>query len=118
MPCLQQVVDLQNDPAFKDLDVQFLSIAVDPPDAWRDEAQSLGITAPLLSDEDNTVASRYDVMRWKMPSGEPGHTFVLVDEEGKVAWVGDYGAPEHGGRMYVEPSEIVKEISDRLDRPS
>jgi hypothetical protein len=37
-----------------------------------------------------------------------------VDAQGNVAWVGDYGAPEHGGLMYVEPSEIVAEVSDRL----
>lgn len=114
MPCVQQVVDLQDDQAFEGLGVQLLNIAVDPPDAWRDEAQSLGITAPLLSDRGNKVADRYGVMRWKMPSNEPGHTFVLVDAQGRVAWVGDYGAPEHGGLMYVDPSVIVREVSDRL----
>jgi peroxiredoxin len=114
MPCLQQVVDLQNDPAFKDLGVKFLSIAGDPPGAWRDEAQSLGITAELLSDEGNKVASRYGVMRWKMPSNEPGHTFVLVEPDGTVGWIRDYGAPDHGGLMYVPPEDLVPQISAAL----
>ena len=114
MPCMQQVVDLQSDPSFDDLDVVLLSVAVDPPEDWQSETEGHGIETPLLSDVGNQVATRYGVMQWKMPSDEPGHTFVLVDEQGKVAWVGDYGAPEHGGLMYVEPSELVPEISDRL----
>ncbi len=115
MPCMQQVVDLQDDPSFKELGVELISIAMDPPEAWQAETQGLGIETPLLSDIGNGVATRFGVMRWKMPSNEPGHTFVLVDEQGQVAWVGDYGAPEHGGLMYVEPSELVAEISDRLE---
>ena len=111
MPCLQQVVDLQDDPAFEDLGVQLLSVAVDPPDAWRDEAQSLGIITPLLSDEGNAVATRYGVMRWKMPSNEPGHTFVLVEPDGTVGWIRDYGAPENGGLMYVPPEDLVPQIA-------
>lgn len=114
MPCMQQVVDLQNDQAFEDLDVALLSVAVDPPDAWQTETQGLGIETPLLSDVGNRVATRYGVMRWKMPSNEPGHTFVLVDEQGKVAWILDYGAPENGGLMYVDPPELVDAMSRGL----
>jgi peroxiredoxin len=108
---MQQVVDLQNDQAFEDLDVALLSVAVDPPDAWQTETQGFGIETPLLSDVGNRVATRYGLMRWKMPSNEPGHTFVLVDEQGKVAWIRDYGAPENGGLMYVDPPELVDAMS-------
>ena len=116
MPCVQQVVDLQADPAFKRLGVQLLNIAVDPPDAWRGEAQSLGITAPLLSDEGNKVATRYGVMRWKMPSNEPGHTFVLIEPDGTVGWIRDYGAPDNGGLMYVPPADLVPKIAAAVTR--
>jgi peroxiredoxin len=111
---MQQVVDLQNDQAFEDLDVALLSVAVDPPDAWQTETQGFGIETPLLSDVGNRVATRYGLMRWKMPSNEPGHTFVLVDEQGKVAWIRDYGAPENGGLMYVDPPELVDAMSRGL----
>lgn len=110
---MQQVVDLQNSPEFQALSVELLSISPDPLDAWQSEASANGIRTPLLSDSGNRVANMYGVMRWQM-GGEPGHTFVLVDEEGVVSWVRDYGAPENGGLMYVEPELLVTEIARRL----
>lgn len=114
MPCMQQVVDLQEDPAFGRLNVTLLSIAIDPPQAWKSEGVPLGITTPMLSDIGAKVSTSYGVMQWMMPSGEPGHTFVLVDDQGKVLLIKDYGAPEHGGAMYVTPRDLVKIISGNL----
>lgn len=111
---MQQVVDLQEDSAFQDLNVALLSISPDSLDSWRSEADQLGITLPVLSDANNRVANAYRVMQWAMPTGEPGHTFVLVDKDGKVRWLQDYGAPEHGGLMYVVPGELVKEVRAQL----
>jgi peroxiredoxin len=112
---MQQVVDLQNSERFQALGVELLSLSPDRLDAWSNEASSLGIRSPLLSDSENRVAEAYGVMQWQMASGEPGHTFVLVDDQGRVAWVRDYGAPEHGGLMYVEPSELLPEIEKHLE---
>ncbi len=36
----------------------------------------------MLSDAGNHVATAYGVMRWKMPTDEPGHIFVLIDPAG------------------------------------
>src|SRR6266508_5379673 len=47
---MQQVVDLQNDSAFKNLGVELLAISPDPVAAWRKEGGSLGVTVPMLSD--------------------------------------------------------------------
>jgi peroxiredoxin len=113
---MQQVVDLQEDPEFQALDVEVLSFSPDPVNAWRDEGEAFGITTPTLSDPGNVVASRYGVMRWGMPSNEPGHTFVLIDDAGKVAWVKDYGAPEHVGLMYVPPDELATETDSVLSQ--
>jgi hypothetical protein len=58
------------------------------------------------------VAALYDVMQWQAATGE-SHTFVLVDEPRKIAWV-KYGAPERGGVMWVDPDELVAELEPHL----
>jgi peroxiredoxin len=111
---MQQVVDLQNSEGFQELGVELLSISPDSVEDWRAQSAEFGIEAPVLSDAENRVATRYGVMRWAMPTGEPGHTFVLVDADGRVRWVRDYGAAENGGLMYVSPKDLVPEIARPL----
>jgi peroxiredoxin len=110
---MQQVVDLQETKEFTSLDIELLSISPDPLDFWESEAKKYEISLPVLSDPGNDVADEYGVMRWAV-GAEPGHTFVLVDESGKVAWLRDYGAPENGGLMYVEPAELIAELKKRI----
>jgi peroxiredoxin len=112
---MEQVVDLQSDKGFQSLGVEVLSLSPDPLDFWRDEAQKLDIRTPVLSDKGNEVAQKYGVMRWAV-GAEPGHTFVLVDKAGNVAWVRDYGAPENGGLMYVPPDDLTQQVAKHLRR--
>jgi peroxiredoxin len=109
-------VDLQSDSRFQDASLEILSIAIDPPDAWAREARSQNIRLPLLSDPEGTVSQSYGVMRWAV-GAEPGHTFVLVDEQGRIRWLRDYGAAENGGLMYVEPMDIYRAISPFISGP-
>jgi peroxiredoxin len=111
---MQQVVDLQRDKAFEHLGVRLLAISPDPVSAWQQEGGSMGITVPTLSDPGNTVWMKYGTPGWMMATNEPGHTFFLVGPDGKIAWLRDYGAPEHGGAMYVEPDEIVSQVQQAL----
>lgn len=109
-------MDLQESTEFESLGVRLLSISPDHTDSWREVERTYGLETPLLSDVGNGIASRYGVMEWRVPrdaaieSAEPGHTFVLVDEAGRVAWIRDYGAQENGGLMYVPPADILREI--------
>ncbi len=107
-------MDLQKDERFSSLGVEVVSIAPDPiPDLTR-EAKQYGITSPFLSDAGNKIAYAYDVMKWAAPSGEPGHTFVLVDKDGRIRWIRDYGAPENGGVMYVAVEELYEAVRAHL----
>jgi peroxiredoxin len=115
-------VDLQRSGEFERLGVQLLNISPDPPESWQQWASEYEIRTPMLTDAGNEVAALYGVMRWRIPPGadidssEPGHTFVLVDEGGRVAWVKDYGAAENGGLMYVEPRQLVPPIRAGLSK--
>ncbi len=111
-----QVVDLQESKAFQALDVELVSIAPDTVESWRDDGEEYGIRdyGTVLSDVENEVANRYDVMKWAAATGEPGHTFILVDAFGEVSWIRDYGALENGGIMYVAPEELVRELRGHL----
>ena len=47
----------------------------------------------------------------------PANTFFLVGDEGEIAWLRDYGAPEHGGAMYVATDEITSQLEEHLTEP-
>ena len=111
---MRQIVDLQQDPSFQSLDVALVSIATDTIPALQAAGREYTVSIPLLSDADGRVSRDYDVMRWATAGGEPGHTFVLVGQDGRIAWIKDYGAPENGGRMYVPVDELVREMTPQL----
>jgi peroxiredoxin len=112
---MQQVVDLQNDLTFQDAGTALVSIAFDSAEEQAPEARQLGITVPMLIDADRSVSTAYDVLKWAARTGEPSHTFVLVNAEGKIAWIQDYGAAENGGRMYVPIEELNQSILASLN---
>ena len=114
---MQQIVDLQNNSQFQDLNVQVISIARDSIEEMAPEAVTLGINSvPILSDPDLSVSEEYDVLKWAIANGEPSHTFVLVDGNGQIVWVKDYGAPDNPGRtMYVEIPELVRYVREYIN---
>jgi peroxiredoxin len=121
VPCIQQVGDLETSGRFRNLGIQLISISPDPPEAWDQVAEEYDLDTPLVTDPRNEVARQYGVMEWRIPpeapveSAEPGHTFVLVDEQGIVEWVRDYGAPENGGVMYVFPDALIRDMPRSSD---
>ncbi|NLX08750.1 MAG: peroxiredoxin family protein [Chloroflexi bacterium] len=107
-------MDLQNDTSFQALDVAVLSIALDPAEEQQAMIEQYGITVPMLIDANRAVSEAYDVMQWAVGTGEPGHTFILVDESGEIAWIRDYGAPQNGGLMYVPIADLTQQIEASL----
>ncbi len=93
-----------------------MSIAFDPPSVQAEVKTEYGIgDVPMLSDTEHQVSQDYGVLQWAVASGEPGHTFILVDERGIITWIRDYGAPENGGVMYVPPEEIASLVESNLE---
>jgi peroxiredoxin len=111
---MQQVVDLQNSSDFQATGAQLISIATDPAQQQAPEAQALGITVPMLVD-DGSVTEMYGADEFALANGEPSHTFALVDANGNLVWLKDYGAPDNPNRtMYVEVNELVEYIQQTL----
>ncbi len=115
-PCLDQIVDLEEDwERFEALDVELVSIMVDPMDQLTAEAERLGITSVVASDEDKSVSNAYNALEFSMHPGiKPGHTFALVDKSGQIIWRWDWIG--HGQPMYVDVDEIYDDISKWLER--
>ena len=112
---MEQIVDLQNDPAFSALNVALVSVAFDSAIEQSQGVIEYGIqNTPMLVDADHAVSEAYDVLQWAVGTGEPGHTFILVDENGKIVWIQDYGHPENRGVMYVPVDELTQEVSSHL----
>lgn len=109
-------MDLQNDPDFQALDVAFVSIAFDDIEQQVASIEEYNIQGvPMLADENGEVSETYDVLKWAVGTGEPGHTFILVDENGEIAWIRDYGSPDLPNPvMYVPPQDLVQQIRDSL----
>jgi peroxiredoxin len=105
---------LQNDPTFQNLNVEILSIAFDSQVQQAASKLEYGINAVMLVDAQGKVSETYDVLQWAVGTGEPGHTFILVDSDGKIAWIRDYGAPQNGGLMYVPVNELTAQIQTSL----
>ena len=107
-------MDLEQDADWQALGVKILSIAFDSPGMQEAVREEYGIASPMLVDADQQVSEAYDVLQWAAATGEPGHTFVLVDAEGNVAWVRDYGAPHNSGVMYVPIEEMTVQVRAAL----
>jgi peroxiredoxin len=114
---MQQIVDLHNDPNFQELDVEYVSISFDSAAEQTQGIRQYGISGvAMLVDAAHEVSEAYDVLKWAVGTGEPGHTFILVDADGKIAWIGDYGSPSLPNPvMYVPTDELVGHIQSSLD---
>lgn len=98
------------------MDLQLISVMVDPLDELKAEAAERGITGIVAADLTKTVSNEYGAMEASMhPGVKPGHTFILVDENGNVIWRWDWGG--HGQAMYVENDDLYEWLSKELGAP-
>ena len=97
--------------------MSLLSISTDPAGDQASAVRELGISIPMLVDENGTVVKAYGVDQYALANGEPSHTFVLVDGEGNIRWLKDYGSPSNPTRtMYVDVNELVQYIQSALNQ--
>ena len=110
-------MDLEKDwDRFKALDLELVSIMVDPKDQLAAEVRQYRIKSIVAVDQDKSVSEAYDVLGASMhPGVKPGHTFVLVSKDGQIIWRRDWGF-EDVGMMYTEVDELYKYLSEWLEK--
>ena len=110
--CWYQVAELEKNPAvLSDRGISLLPIVMNTPEDTRREIARFGVTTPFLTDVNGKVSRAYDVVgsASAMHDTLPGHTFILVDGDGKIRWQGEY--PE----MFVPAADLAKELDRALD---
>jgi len=114
-PCLTQMTDLdQLEPQFTNLNIIVVSITGDQLNLLSDWAHSSGPQyGKVLSDQSLAVSRAYDMLgpdKSMMPGSAPGHSFVLVNEQGTIIWRQDYGPYN----MSVPNDEILAAVKQAL----
>ncbi len=92
--CWQQIASFGTDARFNNADTVALSVVLDSPSDWQKTPQKMdGIDrANIVFDKNGKVSREFGMMSVKssMRQGtSPGHTYVIIDEEGVVKYVFD-----------------------------
>ncbi|WP_131746778.1 peroxiredoxin family protein [Frankia sp. Cppng1_Ct_nod] len=111
-PCWDQIRDLeQSRSQLRAAGVdQLLSITTDPVGLLTQKVRDEGLSTPVLSDPDLAVSATYQANRYgMMGTSRDGHSFILVDPDGKIRWRADYGgAPRY--TMYVPVTRLLTDL--------
>ena len=104
--CLVQAAELENSKALERADIGLVSVTTDPPEILRQVAAQYSITTPLLADDARTMSGAYGQLG-RGGMGHPdtdGHSFVLLDRGGRVAWQRAYQ------EMYVPTPRLLADM--------
>lgn len=108
--CLVQIQALQQH--FKHLSnmhLTLVSITNDDPSTLAQAGRDYKITTPLISDASRTISKSFGVLGGipfgvGMHTDTANHTFVLVDETGKVRFIKDYP------KMWADVNTLLKQL--------
>lgn len=106
--CIVQMGEIEKRAAaFEKLDVTVLPIVVNTREQITADMTANGVTTPFLLD-DGTVSEAYGTLGKGMHAGLPGHSFVLIDRQGRQRWYGEYPS------MWLAPQDLLDEIRSNL----
>lgn len=117
-PCWDQLVDIEAQlDEFRAVGIDgVVTVTTDPYSALVQKVELEGITTPVLADEDRSVSAAFDTLGYGMMGGSTnGHTFIVLDEDGRVAWRADYGgAPDF--TMYLPTESLLTDLRAGLEQ--
>ncbi len=103
--CFYQMRDLeQNAAKLSTNGLTVVPIVVNPANQVQAELDRFGLATPFLIDGDESVSNAYGVVGTGMHENLPGHSFILVDASGQIAWRGDYPS------MFVTTDQLLSDI--------
>lgn len=106
--CLVQMGEIEKQAAaFEKLGVTVLPIVMNTREQITADMTASGVTTPFLLD-DGTVSEAYGTLGKGMHAGLPGHSFVLIDRQGRQRWYGEYPS------MWLAPQDLLDEIRSNL----
>lgn len=106
--CIVQMGEIEKQAAaFEKLDVTVLPIVMNTREQITADMTANGVTTPFLLD-DGTVSEAYGTLGKGMHAGLPGHSFVLIDRQGRQRWSGEYPS------MWLAPQDLLDEIRSNL----
>ncbi len=106
--CLVQMAEIERHvDELRDLDVTVLPIVMNTREQIMQDMAANGVGTPFLLD-DGTVSDEYGTLGKGMHAGLPGHSFVLIDGDGRQRWYGEYPS------MWLDPEKLIDEVRARL----
>ena len=106
-------MDLEKNEQFNAFDVELISVMVDPAYKLSPEVETRGITTTVASDTTLRASKDYGALGKSMHPGiKPGHSFILVDQTGKITWRWDW--TEDKGEMYLAVETLNAEMAQAL----
>jgi peroxiredoxin len=106
--CIVQMGEIEKQAAaFEKLGVAVLPIVMNTREQITADMDANGVTTPFLLD-DGTVSEAYGTLGKGMHAGLPGHSFVLIDKQGRQRWYGEYPS------MWLAPQDLLDEVRSKL----
>lgn len=106
--CIVQMGEIEKQAdALAQEDVTVLPIVMNTREQITADMAANGVTTPFLLD-DGTVSEAYGTLGKGMHAGLPGHSFVLIDKQGRQRWYGEYPS------MWLAPEDLLDQVRSKL----
>lgn len=103
--CFDQMAQIERSGLFDGSDLTVLPVVVNDMASVRQQLDRFKIRTPYLLDPKKEIAAAYGALGGGHHADLPGHSFILINETGTIAWRGDYPG------MWVDPAELADDVA-------
>lgn len=115
-PCVQQISDIEaNWSKFQALGIdEMVAISGDELENLQQAASDTGLKTPMLSDPAVEQSAAWEANKYGMMGDTAnGHSFVVIDPEGRIKWRADYGGkPKY--TMFIPSADLLADLKRGL----